>query len=241
MASQCHCLAVQSSISRVYVPCTSSSSSSSTSFNLRVNQPSVFLHGQRLQSQRLPRISHSSSSRPQCVSSTAGSQEFDKNEDGRQQNKVISSILAMTPEPIRVFPWGKAGSLFLQRLLHQFWTVGKWLAIPVLAVSMLSEVSYTLLQDRVLIVPVGVIGGIAFAGMMKETAVELSSSLEAGQVPWHLVLLGLFFGALKLIAPYLPLWGRVSVPHFANGGLWHVIKLVIDWRKQHAERSAEQI
>jgi len=86
--------------------------------------------------------------------------------------------MAKAPEPIRVFPWATAGSLFLQRLLHQFWTVGKWLAIPVLAVSMLSELSYTFMQEKVLIVPAGMIGGIAFAGMMKETAVELSSGME---------------------------------------------------------------
>ena len=117
----------------------------------------------------------------QCAASTFGSSpsyEFDKNGDGRVQNNAISSIMAKAPEPIRVFPWGKAGSLFVQRLVYQFWTVGKWLAVPVLAASMLSELSYTLLQEKVLIIPACMIAGIAFTGMMKETALELSSEFE---------------------------------------------------------------
>jgi hypothetical protein len=50
--------------------------------------------------------------------------------------------------------------------------------IPVLAVSMLSELSYTLLQKKVFIIPAGMIGGFAFAGMLKETAIELTSEFE---------------------------------------------------------------
>lgn len=99
----------------------------------------------------------------------------------------MATLMAKAPEPIRVFPWATAGSLFLQRLVYQFWTVGKWLAIPVLAVSMLSELSYTLMQEKVLIIPVGMIGGVAFAGLMKDTALELSAIMEViNPDPFHL-------------------------------------------------------
>lgn len=184
----------------------------------------------------------SSTARPvvQCVSSTVGgssSEEFGKSGSDRVQNNAISNVWAKAPEPVRVFPWGKAGRLFVERVVYHFWTVGKWLVIPVLAVSMLSELSYTLLQKKVFIIPAGMIGGFAFAGMLKETAIELTSEFETGETAWHLVALSVFFVALKFIGPYLPSWGRVTVPHFANGGLWHVIKLVNDWRRQHAERT----
>ncbi|XP_024362805.1 uncharacterized protein [Physcomitrium patens] len=236
MASQCHLLSVPSSTSRLCISA-ASSASFSTNCNAGVNQPSVFLRGQRVQLQRLSKPLHLLNLRTpvQCVSSTFGSSS--NNGEETQENNLLANIMAKAPEPIRVFPWGKAGNLFVQRLLHQFWTVGKYLAIPVLAASMLSELSYTLLQEKVLIIPAGMIGGFAFAGMMKETAVELAADIEVGQFPWHLVALGFMFGALKFIGPYLPAWGRVSVPHFANGGLWHVIKLVIDWRRQQAEKT----
>ncbi|KAG0555094.1 hypothetical protein KC19_12G143500 [Ceratodon purpureus] len=242
MATQCHRLAVHSLTGRLSTPPACSSTSRGDS---RVNQSSVFLRGQRLQLQRMSQHSVSSRSRSpvQCVSSTFGSsssEELDKSGEGRVQNNVIANMMAKAPEPIRIFPWGKAWSLFVQRVVFNFWTVGKWLAIPVLAVSMLSELSYTLLQQKVLIIPAGMIGGIAFAGMMRETALELFSEFETGEVAWHLVALGLFFAALKFISPYLPVWGRVSVPHFANGGLWQVIKLANDWRKQHAEKPVKR-
>jgi hypothetical protein len=65
---------------------------------------------------------------------------------------------------------------------------------------------------------------------------SLSFYVQEGRVPWHLVALGLLFLALKSITPYLPIWGRISVPHFANGGLWQVISFVNDWRKNRAEK-----
>jgi len=233
MASQCHSLYVHSSTSSRLLISNYFSTPSSTSGNLRA---SVFFRGQRLQPQRLSQISLSPISRPlvQCVSSTFGSSS--NNGDERQQSTVISNVVDKATEPIRAFPWAKASSLFLRRLLDQLWTVGKWLAIPMLAVSVLGELAYTLLLERVLVIPVGMICGIVFAGIMRETALELSPRIEEEQTPRHLIALGLLFVALKFIAPYLPTWGRVSVPHFANGGLWQVITLVNDWRKKHADR-----
>ncbi|KAG0582243.1 hypothetical protein KC19_3G045400 [Ceratodon purpureus] len=240
MASQCHCLSVNPSAFRVSASY-GCSASSSTTCNLGVTQPRVFFRGQRLQSQRLSQPSLSSSSRPlvQCVSSTVGRSGGDG--DQRPQSSVTSNVVDKASEPIRAFPWAKVGNVLLRRIQEQFWTVGKWLVIPVLALSVLSELSYTLVQEKVLIVPIGMVCGIVFAGIMKETALELSPSIEEGKIPWHLVALGLLLVAFKFIAPYLPIWGRISVPHFANGGLWQVIVLFKDWRKNYAERkTAEQ-
>jgi hypothetical protein len=110
------------------------------------------------------------------VSSTFGSSS--NNGDEGQQSSVTSNVLDKASEPIRAFPWAKAGNVLLRRLLDQFWTVGKWLAIPVLALSVLSELSYTLLEEKVLIIPVGMVCGIVFTGIMRETALELSPSIE---------------------------------------------------------------
>ena len=146
-------------------------------FLLRVQSP-VFFRSQRLQSKRLSQPRHSSSSGllVQCVSSTFGSSSNDGVE--RQQNSATSNTMDKASEPIRAFPWAKAGNVLLRRLLGQLWTVGKWLVIPVLALSVLSELSYTLLQENVLIIPIGMICGIVFAGIMRETALELSPSIE---------------------------------------------------------------
>lgn len=130
----------------------------------------VFLRGQRLQSRSRGLV--------QCVASSSDKNGEERQQQQQKKNNAMTTLMANAPEPIRVFPWATAGSLFLQRLLHQFWIVGKWLAIPVLAVSMLSELSYTLMQEKVLIIPVGMIGGMAFAGLMQDTALELSAIME---------------------------------------------------------------
>lgn len=242
MATQCHRLAVHSPAARLSPPHAYSPSSRP---NSRLNNQLFFgskLRGERLQSKRMAVHSLSSTARPvvQCVSSTVGgssSEEVGESGGDRVQSNVISKVWAKAPEPVKVFPWDKAGWLFVKRVQYHFWTVGKWLVIPVFAVSMLSELSYTLSKGKLFIIISGMIGGFAFAGILKETAIELNSEYETGETPWHLVQLGLLFAALKLIGPYLPGWGRVSVPHFANGGFLHVIKLVNDWKRQHAERT----
>ena len=58
------------------------------------------------------------------------------------------------------------------------WIVGKWLAILVLALSVLSEHSYTLGEEKVLIIPIGIFCGIVFIGIMREIALKLSPSIE---------------------------------------------------------------
>ncbi|XP_024364726.1 uncharacterized protein [Physcomitrium patens] len=234
MASQCHRLLLQSSSLRFSSPF-SCSPSSSHCRQLKVDQLSVFSRNHRLQSQRLPQTSISSCSRflVQCVSSTFDGSS--KKENDRQPSNVLSTVIDKASEPIRSFPWAKASNLFFKRLLDQLWIVGKWLAIPLLALSVVNEFTYTLVQEKVLIIPVAMICGIVFSGITREVVLELSPSIEGRQLPWHLIALGILFVVLKLIGPVLPIWAQVSVPHFANGGLWQVAKLVNDWRKQHAE------
>lgn len=49
--------------------------------------------------------------------------------------------------------------------------------------------------------------------------------------PWYLFLIVSFFTLLKLPVPYYPYWGRLLIPHFANGGLWRTVWLIFMWYK----------
>ena len=46
---------------------------------------------------------------------------------------------------------------------------------------------------------------------------------QDAEVPWHLIAIAAFFTFVKLLGPYYPYWGRVFIPHFANGGLWRTL------------------
>lgn len=56
--------------------------------------------------------------------------------------------------------------------------VGKYLLLPVLALSQLSETSYCAHERKLVLVPIPFLVGFAVAGVMKDTAAEVSSDLK---------------------------------------------------------------
>lgn len=141
----------------------------------------------------------------------------------------VRNLWERCPEPIKVFPWGRAYNNFFHRLFRLTFEVAKWLFIPVLFVSSLSEMTYCGWQNKELLIPIGMLAGIYLAGIFKETAIELSENLQEGGFPWHLVIIGAFFALIKFPGPYYPYWGRIFLPHFANGGLWRTLWFAHIW------------
>ncbi|MQL99201.1 hypothetical protein Taro_031920 [Colocasia esculenta] len=137
------------------------------------------------------------------------------------------------PEPVKSFPWMKAVIYFFQLVFDLLVTVAKYLCIPVLGLSSLSEMSYCAHERKMLVIPIPFLAGIAVAKILKETAVELSPSFKELEFPCHLLLIAVFFILLKLPGPYYPYWGRLSIPHFANGGLWSTLWFAFCYRRPH--------
>lgn len=128
-----------------------------------------------------------------------------------------------SPQPVKSFPWKRALENFIQLILDLFVMVVKYLCVPLLAVSSLSEMSYCAHQKKLLLVPIPLLIGIIVAGVVKETALELSPLLKDAEVPWHLIVTAIVFTLIKLPGPYYPYWGRIFIPHFANGVLWRTL------------------
>ncbi|KAI4295614.1 hypothetical protein L6164_035640 [Bauhinia variegata] len=140
-----------------------------------------------------------------------------------------------SPQPVKNFPWNKALENFIQLTLDLILAVVKYLSVPLLAVSSLSELSYCAHEKRLFLVPFPVIFGSAVAAVLKETALELSPRLKDAEVPWHLIAIAIFFTLIKLPGPYYPYWGRILIPHFANGVLWRTLWFAILWYKRPRE------
>ncbi|ONK64837.1 uncharacterized protein A4U43_C07F30500 [Asparagus officinalis] len=136
------------------------------------------------------------------------------------------------PQPVKSFPWSETLWKLMGIVLDLAVEVGKYLSLPVLALSQLSEMSYCAHERKLVLVPIPFLVGFAVAGVMKDTAAGVSSDLKEGGFPWHLLLIALFFVLLKLPGPYYPYWGRLLIPHFANGGLWRSIWLAFIWYKR---------
>lgn len=133
------------------------------------------------------------------------------------------------PNPIKSFPWNRVLDSFIQLILDVAISVIKYLSAPVLAVSSLSEMSYCAHERKLFLVPVPLILGFAVAGILKETAQELSPTTKDADVPWHMIAIAILLIILKLPGPYYPYWGRMVVPHFANGGLLRVFVMMYLW------------
>uniref|UniRef100_A0A5B7C3R9 Embryo defective 1273 n=1 Tax=Davidia involucrata TaxID=16924 RepID=A0A5B7C3R9_DAVIN len=134
-----------------------------------------------------------------------------------------------SPQPVKSFPWNRALENFILLILDLILAVIKYLCVPVLAVSSLSEMSYCAHEKKLFLVPVPLLIGVAVAGVLQQTALELSSLLKDAEVPWHLIAIAIFFTLLKLPGPYYPYWGRIFIPHFANGGLLRTLWFAFLW------------
>ncbi|KAJ9152931.1 hypothetical protein P3X46_026436 [Hevea brasiliensis] len=137
-----------------------------------------------------------------------------------------------SPQPVKTFPWNRALENFIQLILDLIIAVIKYLCVPLLAVSSLSEMSYCAHQKKLFFVPFPLLIGIAVAGVLKETALELSPLLKDAEVPWHLIAIAIFFTLIKLPGPYYPYWGRIFIPQVANGVLWRTLWSALLWYRR---------
>ncbi|KAA0031273.1 uncharacterized protein E5676_scaffold13G00260 [Cucumis melo var. makuwa] len=132
------------------------------------------------------------------------------------KNKV-KQLWDTSPEPVKSFPWNEALDNFIQLIADLILTVIKYLSVPLLLVTSLSEMSYCAHEKKLLIVPFPFIIGFSVAEVMRQTALSLSPILKDLEVPWHLITIAIFFTLIKLPGPYFPYWGRIFIPHLANG------------------------
>lgn len=158
------------------------------------------------------------------------------NEDGPSSQKSgfqreFLSLLESTVDAVRIFPWEKVYARFIQRVLDLFWIAAKWLAIPVLALSTLSEFVYTLSAGKDLFIPLGILSGVLVAKIVGKASLEVVKELQDVKTPWPLVVIGLLFILLKLPGPYYPSWAAAFLPHVANAGLVQTMLLFREWQQ----------
>ncbi|XP_068655371.1 uncharacterized protein [Aristolochia californica] len=150
---------------------------------------------------------------------------------------TIRSFWHSLPLPVKRFPWDTAFGHFVEIIFELISSVIKYLCIPLLAVSSLSELSYCAHEQKLILTPIPLLGGLAIAGILNNAALDVAPDLKVGGFPWHLLLMAFFFTLLKLPGPYYPYWARIFVPHFANGGLWRTVWFTFLWYRQSQESS----
>ncbi|AAD43150.1 Unknown Protein [Arabidopsis thaliana] len=146
-----------------------------------------------------------------------------------------------SPQPVKEFPWNRAFGNFIQLVLDLAISVVKFLFVPILAVSSISEMSYCAHERKLALVPFPLVIGMVVAGVLQETALKISPRLKEAEVPWHLIAMMMFFTLIKLPGPYYPYWGRLLVPHFANGVLLRALWSMFFWYKKTRNTSGNPL
>lgn len=217
-SSPFHSLLIPSMISTSASPSSYPSSRSSLQWTNPLRLPFPALLHYPSHRRFIPRAINLSSENP-----SDPSRNLDRILDHAQ--KVLDDL----PQPVKSFPWSTAVKNFLRLILDLSCAVAKYLSVPVLAVSSLSEMSYCGHERKLALVPFSLLVGLLLAGVLSETVLELSPALKEGEFPLHLLLVGFFFLMLKLPGPYYPYWGRLILPHVGNGGLWRTGWLLFVW------------
>ncbi|XP_073065681.1 uncharacterized protein [Primulina eburnea] len=145
--------------------------------------------------------------------------------------KKAKTMWDTSPQPIKIFPWNKALENFVQLILDLFFNVIKYLSIPLFAISLISEMSYCAHERKLFLVPLTLLIGSVVAGVLRDSVLESSPYLKTrhAAVPWHLISMLIFFVLLKCSGPYYPYWGRIVIPHLANGVLLRTLWFMFLW------------
>ncbi|MED6150295.1 hypothetical protein PIB30_071040 [Stylosanthes scabra] len=169
-----------------------------------------------------------------CAMNNMSAQQSDDNGNIKLEQLIDKArkLWDSSPEPVKKFPWDRALDNFIQLILDLILAVVKYLAVPVFIVTSISELSYCAHERKLALVPIPFLFGVAVAGVLKKTALELSPRLRDAEVPWHLLAIATFFTLIKLPGPYYPYWGRIVIPHFVNGVLLRTLWFAIMWYRR---------
>ncbi|KAH7426589.1 hypothetical protein KP509_10G007400 [Ceratopteris richardii] len=119
----------------------------------------------------------------------------------------------------------------MQNLADATWFLGKWIAVPALVILAVQDVLFTVASKNELWIPVGLLVGIIFSGIIKETFSSIGYNFQHSILPLHLLELGIFFVILKSCAFKINcIWFRVFLLHFTTGGLWQTFRFCLDWK-----------
>ncbi|XP_071717441.1 uncharacterized protein [Rutidosis leptorrhynchoides] len=137
-----------------------------------------------------------------------------------------------SPQEVKSFPWTRTLENFTQLIIDIVLVVIQYLYVPVMAITSVSEMSYCAHERKLVLIPLPILIGGVVAGVLRDRALKLSPFLKDAKVPWHLYVNLVFFTLIKLPGPYYPYWGRIFIPHFANGGLFRTLWFLYLWYRK---------
>ncbi|KAI5057408.1 hypothetical protein GOP47_0027423 [Adiantum capillus-veneris] len=151
--------------------------------------------------------------------------------NGGQSVESKGATLFLRGLQIDGYLWAQFTTKLMHHAADAVWFFGKWFAAPALILLALRDVVVAVATGNELCIPVGLLVGTLFTGILKETFSTLGIDFQHNVLPWHLLELELFFVILRIGASRIaPFWFRVFLCHFIIGGLWQTLRFCLDWK-----------
>ncbi|XP_030455120.1 uncharacterized protein LOC115676366 [Syzygium oleosum] len=155
-----------------------------------------------------------------------------------QLDTVTERLQEAIPDSVKHFPWKKAETVLLDRVVSLGQKALKWSLITLFVASSLSDVLFAISRNRELIIPIGLSVGCLLTGFLKEVTTEFYGDSQPDQgFIQHLTAISCFFVVLKFTSAFCGLGVRVFLLHVANGGLMQALWL---WRNPSHGSSNEE-
>ncbi|RZR71860.1 hypothetical protein BHM03_00007989 [Ensete ventricosum] len=90
----------------------------------------------------------------------------------------IRKLFDRFPQPVKSFPWMRVLWSFQNIIWELVWAVAKYLSVPLLAVTSLSEMSYCAHERKMGVIPIPFVVGFVVAGHLKDVAEQFPSALK---------------------------------------------------------------
>ncbi|EPS70052.1 hypothetical protein M569_04711 [Genlisea aurea] len=133
------------------------------------------------------------------------------------QEKLLQAI----PGSLKSFPWKKLETFALRKFLVLGKESLKWSLLALYALSFVSDIVYSISQNKELAIPFGLFAGYVIACYIDDISRELSKDREVGHLTPQF--LGIcFFALVKIVAVFI-FRGKDVILHVANGGLMQVL------------------
>ncbi|CAN6482173.1 unnamed protein product [Victoria cruziana] len=180
-----------------------------------------------------PKISHNQLTSP-CSVKVSIREQFGESNKAKCDTRKSVKLMEFLLEPVKGFPWKKAGTALQQSASSFGLKTLKWSMVIFFVISSISDISVSLLSNRELIIPVGLFLGCMLAEFLKEVSNELVKDKQVAQEgdnPWRLAFL-----AGVCLTVRLCFQGNLFVSHICNGALMQILW----WGKKLQEGNAEE-
>ncbi|XP_010530405.1 PREDICTED: uncharacterized protein LOC104806984 [Tarenaya hassleriana] len=134
---------------------------------------------------------------------------------------------------LRDFPWRKAETLLMQRLMSLGRTLLKWSFVAWFVISSVSDVLTSIAISQELMVPLGLLIGCLVCELLKETASVMLPDSEEKGLYFQFFGISCFFVIIKFVSAIFGSRTRMFLLHFGNGGVLQLLWLFSGmlWRR----------